>query len=140
MRCVQFRTALSARLDGEPTGVPDRRLDKHVARCAVCREWLERAERLRGVLPAAGAAGPAEDWTARLLTHLGIGGLGGGGLGGADDAAGAGPGAGDGDVDGAGDAAGAGGPGGAGDADGAGDGGGFGAAGRSGQGNSGPVE
>ncbi|WP_406206307.1 zf-HC2 domain-containing protein [Kitasatospora sp. NBC_01560] len=71
MRCVQFRTALSARLDGEPAGVPDRRLDKHVARCEACREWLGRAEGLRGVRPAAVAAGPSADWTAGLLTRLG---------------------------------------------------------------------
>ncbi|WP_395293608.1 zf-HC2 domain-containing protein [Kitasatospora hibisci] len=71
MRCAHFRTALSARLDGEPTGVPDRRLDKHVARCTACREWLERAERLRGVVSAAGAAGPSADWSAALFTRLG---------------------------------------------------------------------
>ncbi|MFC5883466.1 zf-HC2 domain-containing protein [Kitasatospora sp. CM 4170] len=71
MRCADFRTALSARLDGEPTGVPDRRLDKHVARCATCREWLERAERLRGAVPAAGADGPPADWSAALFTRLG---------------------------------------------------------------------
>ncbi|SDT37040.1 Putative zinc-finger [Streptomyces sp. TLI_053] len=72
MRCEQLRTALSARLDGEPAGVPDRRLDKHVARCAVCRDWLERAERLRGPLLADRSGGdPSAQWTARLLTRLG---------------------------------------------------------------------
>ncbi|MFD8698074.1 zf-HC2 domain-containing protein [Kitasatospora purpeofusca] len=72
MRCEQLRTALSARLDGEPAGVPDRRLDKHVARCAVCRDWLERAERLRGPLLADRTGGdPSAEWTARLLTRLG---------------------------------------------------------------------
>ncbi|MCG6495886.1 zf-HC2 domain-containing protein [Kitasatospora sp. A2-31] len=71
MRCAHFRTALSARLDGEPTGVPGRRLDKHVARCTACREWLQRAERLRGVVSAAGADGPSADWSAALFTRLG---------------------------------------------------------------------
>ncbi|MFC5662214.1 zf-HC2 domain-containing protein [Kitasatospora misakiensis] len=72
MRCEQLRTALSARLDGEPAGVPDRRLDKHVARCATCRDWLERAERLRGPLLADRAGGdPSADWTAKLLARLG---------------------------------------------------------------------
>ncbi|MCX4688865.1 zf-HC2 domain-containing protein [Kitasatospora purpeofusca] len=72
MRCEQLRTALSARLDGEPAGVPDRRLDKHVARCAVCRDWLERAERLRGPLLADRTGGdPSAEWTAELLTRLG---------------------------------------------------------------------
>ncbi|WP_327682505.1 zf-HC2 domain-containing protein [Kitasatospora sp. NBC_00458] len=70
MRCAQLRTALSARLDGEPAGVPDRRLDKHVARCAACREWLERAERLRGTPAADGADGPPEDWSVKLLGRL----------------------------------------------------------------------
>ncbi|WP_405007061.1 zf-HC2 domain-containing protein [Kitasatospora purpeofusca] len=78
MRCEQLRTALSARLDGEPAGVPDRRLDKHVARCAVCRDWLERAERLRGPLVADRTGGdrtgsdPSAEWTAELLTRLGV--------------------------------------------------------------------
>ncbi|MEV6973127.1 zf-HC2 domain-containing protein [Kitasatospora sp. NPDC093806] len=71
MRCAQLRTALSARLDGEPAGVPDRRLDKHVARCAACRDWLERAERLRGPLLADPVGGPSADWTAKLLANLG---------------------------------------------------------------------
>ncbi|MEU6236422.1 zf-HC2 domain-containing protein [Kitasatospora sp. NPDC047058] len=124
MRCAEFRAALSARLDGEPTGVPGRRLDKHVARCTVCREWLERAERLRGVLPAAGADGPSEDWTARLLARLGTEGPDGhGGHFEADADADA-----DADPDG----------GGSGDRDGGADGD-VGAAGRSGQGNGGPV-
>ncbi|MFJ9950439.1 zf-HC2 domain-containing protein [Kitasatospora sp. NPDC091207] len=71
MRCAHFRTALSARLDGEPTGLPDRRLDKHLARCATCRAWLEQAERLRGRVAEAGAAGPSADWSANLLASLG---------------------------------------------------------------------
>ncbi|MER7703619.1 zf-HC2 domain-containing protein [Kitasatospora sp. NPDC097605] len=71
MRCAQLRTALSARLDGEPAGLPDRRLDRHVARCAACREWLERAERLRGPLLAGATDGPSADWTAKLLARLG---------------------------------------------------------------------
>ncbi|MFF1905575.1 zf-HC2 domain-containing protein [Kitasatospora sp. NPDC058218] len=71
MRCAHFRTALSARLDGEPTGLPDRRLDKHLARCEACREWLERAEGLRGRVAAGGADGPSADWSAKLLASLG---------------------------------------------------------------------
>ncbi|WP_051829813.1 MULTISPECIES: zf-HC2 domain-containing protein [Streptomyces] len=70
MRCAQFRTALSARLDGEPSGLPDTRLDKHVARCTGCREWLARAERLSGQVRAAAADGPSAEWSARLLTGL----------------------------------------------------------------------
>ncbi|MFB7613263.1 zf-HC2 domain-containing protein [Kitasatospora sp. NPDC056181] len=89
MRCVQFRTALSARIDGEPAGLPDRRLDKHVARCGACREWLDRAERLRGAVTGAGAGGPSADWSAKLLASLGGQGLGGQGVG-ADGSAAAG--------------------------------------------------
>lgn len=66
MRCAQFRTALSARLDGEPSGLPEARLDKHVARCTGCREWLERAERLGGHVRAAAAVGPSPEWSVRL--------------------------------------------------------------------------
>ncbi|MER6302396.1 zf-HC2 domain-containing protein [Kitasatospora sp. NPDC001539] len=71
MRCAQFRTALSARLDGEPSGLSDTRLDKHLARCTGCREWLERAERLRGRVRASAAEGPSPEWSAGLLAGLG---------------------------------------------------------------------
>ncbi|MBO1418651.1 zf-HC2 domain-containing protein [Streptomyces sp. FH025] len=71
MKCAQFRTALSARLDGEPSGLPGTRLDKHLVRCPGCREWRERAERLRGQVWAIAADGPSPDWSARLLTRLG---------------------------------------------------------------------
>ncbi|MFF3109489.1 zf-HC2 domain-containing protein [Kitasatospora sp. NPDC057904] len=70
MRCAQFRTALSARLDGEAAGLPDGRLDGHVARCAGCRDWLEQAERLRGRVAASAADGPSADWSASLLARL----------------------------------------------------------------------
>ncbi|MFE4970769.1 zf-HC2 domain-containing protein [Kitasatospora sp. NPDC056651] len=71
MRCAQFRTALSARLDGEPSGLPEVRLDKHVARCTGCRDWLAQAERLRPQVRAAAADGPSPEWSARLLARLG---------------------------------------------------------------------
>ncbi|MEV7184732.1 zf-HC2 domain-containing protein [Kitasatospora sp. NPDC093102] len=70
MRCAQFRIALSARLDGEPGGLPEVRLDKHVARCAGCREWLARAEQLRGRVGEGAADGPSPEWSARLLARL----------------------------------------------------------------------
>lgn len=70
MRCAQFRTALSARLDGEATGLPDGRLDGHVARCAGCRDWLEQAQRLRARVAAGAADGPSADWSASLQARL----------------------------------------------------------------------
>ncbi len=70
MRCAQFRTALSARLDGEPSGLSNARLDKHIARCTGCREWLARAKQLSGHVRAAAAEGPSGEWSARLLAGL----------------------------------------------------------------------
>ncbi|MFI9359621.1 zf-HC2 domain-containing protein [Kitasatospora sp. NPDC053057] len=72
MRCAQFRTALSARLDGEPSGLSGARLDGHLARCTGCRDWLERAERLRDQVSAAAADGPSEAWAAWLPARLGV--------------------------------------------------------------------
>src|SRR5437762_1654163 len=46
LSCDQARLALSARLDGEPLGVPADRLDAHLATCAGCADWLARAEQL----------------------------------------------------------------------------------------------
>lgn len=55
LSCEQARLSLSARLDGEPLGVPADRLDAHVATCAACADWLGRVEqvtRLVRVQPA----------------------------------------------------------------------------------------
>ena len=41
-----MREALSARLDGEETGVAAARLDSHVAACAGCAAWLAHAEQV----------------------------------------------------------------------------------------------
>jgi predicted anti-sigma-YlaC factor YlaD len=48
MRCSRFREAVSARLDGEDPGVPDDRIDPHLATCPECRAWAASA----GSLPA----------------------------------------------------------------------------------------
>ncbi|MGA5817482.1 zf-HC2 domain-containing protein [Kitasatospora sp. NPDC094028] len=76
MRCAQFRTALSARLDGERTGLPSGRLDKHLARCTGCRAWLVDAERLRARTGRTAEDGPSAEWSARLLARLGEAGTG----------------------------------------------------------------
>ena len=41
--CPTVREALSARLDGEPIGMPAQALDQHLAACAACVEWGEAA-------------------------------------------------------------------------------------------------
>lgn len=41
-----MQAALSARLDGEPTGLDDEVIDAHLAHCAECRDFYERAAQL----------------------------------------------------------------------------------------------
>ncbi|OKI04972.1 hypothetical protein A6A06_09820 [Streptomyces sp. CB02923] len=55
MQCSRVRTAVSARLDGEelPPGVTGGLLDAHLAGCADCRLWSERAARLQQLTSAA---------------------------------------------------------------------------------------
>ncbi|MFP3902412.1 MAG: zf-HC2 domain-containing protein [Acidimicrobiia bacterium] len=43
MRCSRCREAVSARLDGEPTGVPVDRVDAHLAECHDCQAWAAAA-------------------------------------------------------------------------------------------------
>lgn len=43
MRCSSIREALSARLDGEVTGLPDDEVDAHLHGCAECRAWSDGA-------------------------------------------------------------------------------------------------
>jgi len=43
MQCPVYREALSARLDGEPPGVPERALDEHLATCPDCAAWADDA-------------------------------------------------------------------------------------------------
>ena len=59
MRCARYRTALSARLDGEDPGVPASRLDAHVATCDACQGWVRAAGALRATLGEATDAVPA---------------------------------------------------------------------------------
>ncbi len=49
VHCREFRTAVSARLDGEepPPEVSGAALEAHLAGCADCRDWDERARRLK---------------------------------------------------------------------------------------------
>lgn len=43
MECDLAREAISARIDGEDPGLPDDVLDVHLASCAACRGWQQRA-------------------------------------------------------------------------------------------------
>lgn len=43
MECDRAREAISARIDGEDPGVPGGALEAHLAGCATCRGWQQRA-------------------------------------------------------------------------------------------------
>jgi predicted anti-sigma-YlaC factor YlaD len=47
MTCRRFRSAISARLDGEEPGLDDALVDAHLERCVSCREFAASATRLR---------------------------------------------------------------------------------------------
>jgi predicted anti-sigma-YlaC factor YlaD len=69
MSCVPFREAISARLDGEPPGMPASALDEHLAACAACRDWAGQAAdvtRRARLSPAP----PVPDLTATVLAAL----------------------------------------------------------------------
>ena len=69
MRCDRFREAISARIDGEETGLPGGVLDEHLRVCADCRAWQQRAHvatrhaRLGGLFPG-------HDLTPRVLAAV----------------------------------------------------------------------
>jgi predicted anti-sigma-YlaC factor YlaD len=46
MPCHPFREAISARLDGEPLGMPTRVLERHLDTCSTCADWSEQASRV----------------------------------------------------------------------------------------------
>jgi predicted anti-sigma-YlaC factor YlaD len=69
MQCPGYREALSARLDGEPLGVPERALDEHLATCRACAGWADDAALVtRRTRLAPAPAVP--DLTARVLQAL----------------------------------------------------------------------
>nr|WP_256461143.1 zf-HC2 domain-containing protein [Blastococcus sp. PRF04-17] len=63
------REAISARLDGEPLGMPAAQLDAHLAACADCAGWAEQAARVTRRARLAPAA-PVPDLTAAVLGAL----------------------------------------------------------------------
>ncbi|WP_104524722.1 zf-HC2 domain-containing protein [Blastococcus atacamensis] len=69
MSCQNCREALSARLDGEPLGLPADELDGHLAACSDCAAWVRVAEvvtRRARLAPAP----PVPDLTATVLAAL----------------------------------------------------------------------
>src|SRR5690606_14284206 len=68
MGCEQVREALSARLDGEETGMAAARLEAHLAGCAGCAAWLAQAERLDRMVAHAQPVPP--DLTAGILAAV----------------------------------------------------------------------
>ncbi|NEM06374.1 anti-sigma factor [Geodermatophilus normandii] len=69
MQCAPFREAVSARLDGEPLGMPAADLDRHLAACPACAGWagaVEGVTRRARLAPAP----PVPDLTAAVLGAL----------------------------------------------------------------------
>ena len=69
MSCLPYREALSARLDGEPLGMPARALDEHLTGCPSCAAWTGAAERVTRRARLAPAP-PVPDLTAAVLGAL----------------------------------------------------------------------
>jgi predicted anti-sigma-YlaC factor YlaD len=66
MQCVEYREALSARLDGEPLGVAAAEVDRHLRDCPGCASWYAAASRVTRLARVAPA--PAvPDLTDRIL-------------------------------------------------------------------------
>src|SRR4051794_41709847 len=69
MPCQTFREAISARLDGEPLGMPVQELDGHLDGCAACGRWADDAARVTRRARLAPAP-PVPDLTATVLAAL----------------------------------------------------------------------
>jgi predicted anti-sigma-YlaC factor YlaD len=66
--CDQIREALSARLDGEETGVPAGALEAHLATCRDCAGWLAGAEEVTRAVRVHAIEAP--DLTAQILAAV----------------------------------------------------------------------
>ena len=69
MPCDRFREAISARLDGEPLGMPSAELDGHLTGCASCRNWAADATAVTRRARLAPVP-PVPDLTAAVLAAL----------------------------------------------------------------------
>ena len=67
--CPTVREALSARLDGEPLGMPAEAFDLHLAACPACARWADDAATVTRRVRLA-AAPQVPDLTAAVLTAL----------------------------------------------------------------------
>jgi len=70
MDCDRAREAISARIDGEDPGLPGNVIEAHLASCAECRDWQQRAHE---VTRRARLGGPflERDLTAQVLAAVG---------------------------------------------------------------------
>jgi predicted anti-sigma-YlaC factor YlaD len=69
MACEPWREMLSAQLDGEDDPADRERVDEHLAGCAGCREWLDRAAMVNR-LTRTGPAADVPDLSAAILAAL----------------------------------------------------------------------
>lgn len=66
MDCDRAREAISARIDGEDSGMPEAALEAHLSGCAACRAWEQRAHAVTRRARLGGAF-LDHDLTARVL-------------------------------------------------------------------------
>jgi predicted anti-sigma-YlaC factor YlaD len=69
MDCDTAREAISARVDGEDPGVPEVALEAHLAGCAACRGWQQRAYELTRRVRLGGPF-PGRDLTPEVLAAI----------------------------------------------------------------------
>jgi len=69
MACERWREMLSAQLDGEDDPTDRVRVDEHLAGCAGCREWLDRAATVNR-LTRTGLVADVPDLSAAILAAL----------------------------------------------------------------------
>ncbi|MGI8666525.1 MAG: zf-HC2 domain-containing protein [Jatrophihabitans sp.] len=68
MNCARYRESASARLDGEPLGMPATALASHLAICLDCAAWLSEAERAGRALRISGTTPP--DLSEQILRRV----------------------------------------------------------------------
>jgi predicted anti-sigma-YlaC factor YlaD len=69
MACERWREMLSAQLDGEDDPADREAVDEHLAGCADCRQWLDRAATVNR-LTRTGVATTAPDLSAAIMAAL----------------------------------------------------------------------